>query len=285
MSVRVGGAAKVLLLTCVYVAFLPHAAKSQSQLQARELWEQMLAAKGVTRSPIRTFFLSSKAISGSARYNRGAGRERRTIVASLPNGWWTFNDYRPGKLGASVEALDLASNKGWIAYPSIGNAPEPIDPNTPAAAQDRERILAIFFCQAPGFEPTLFEAGRIRRGLKIYDVVKVRWRDELIYYVDPSTHLPSMLEIIIRGTTRVPAYRDRPARKISYSDTTPIVMQDYHEVSGIQVPARVKIWDSWDEDRIELNVDVPADLFRKPPAGVANADDWRKQQSTRLVSP
>jgi hypothetical protein len=285
VSVRAGGAAKMFLGMCACVALLPHAAKSQTQLEARELWQQMLAAKGVTVSPIRSFVLSSKALSGSARYNGGAGRERRTIVASLPNGWWTFNDFRPGKLGASVEAFDLSAHSAWIAFPALGKPAEPANPDTPSALEDRERILAIFFCQAPGFEPTPLEASRVHRGFHTYDVVKARWKDELIYYLDPSTHLPSMLEIVVKGTTTVPAYRDRPAKTISYTDVTPIVMRDYHEVSGIQVPARVKLWDSWDEDQIELNLNISPDLFRNSPAGVVSADDWKKQQIIRQASP
>jgi hypothetical protein len=279
-------AIRTFTLACVYSALWTQAAKTQTQPQARELWEKMLAAKGVSRSPVRTFVLSSRAVSGSARYNRGAGRERRTIVASLPNGWWIFNDYRPGKLGASIGVYDLGSDKGWLEFANATNpSPQATDPNTPGLQQDRERILAIFFCQAPGFAPIPFEAQRVRRGLNTYDVVRVRSTDELVYYLDPSTHLPSMVEIIVRGTSTRPATPERPAKTISYSSVTPILMKDYHEVSGIRIPARVKLWDSWEDDQIELNVNVSPDLFRKPPAGIINADDWKKLVATRPASP
>ena len=62
----------------------------------------MLVAKGVV--------ISSAAISGSASFNTDAGTQRSTIVTSIPGGWWSFDDHRPGKLGYSVTAYDFESH-------------------------------------------------------------------------------------------------------------------------------------------------------------------------------
>jgi hypothetical protein len=274
---------KIVFAICLFCvsALAMHGTGENPPQTVTDLWDKMLQAKGVSGSPIRTFVLFLKARSGSAFENDNSGIERRTIVSSPPDGWWIFNDFSPGKLGASVAVYDLPSHKAWIRYVDVGDkdAPQSTDPNTPGAQQGREMILAAFFCQTPGFTPQLIEARpAVQQGVHTYDIVKASWNDELTYYLDRSTHLPEKLEIVIKGKTTVPAYRERPARTISYSDTTWIVMEAYQEVNGIKIPKRVKIRDSWYDVSVQINVDLPQNLFRDPPIGVTSGEDWKQHE-------
>ena len=110
-----------------------------------------------------------------------------------------------------------------------------------------------------------------------YRVVRASWNDQrLVYYLDPSTYLPKKLDIERSVAFTIPAHGDVASRTSSKLNTTTIEMDDYRSIEGFKVPSQVKLWGSWDRVKVEINVDLPPDLFSKPPANVTTAEDWKR---------
>ena len=52
---------------------------------------------------------------------------------------------------------------------------------------------------------------------------------------------------------------------------------NYHQVAGIQVPARVKLGGDTAESKVEINPGYDPSIFSTPPSPDAGIDTWRKR--------
>jgi hypothetical protein len=118
-------------------------------------------------------------------------------------------------------------------------------------------------------------ASRVRLGFTPADRVETEIDDDLVvFYFDVNTHLPMRLETVRRVTSKPPRPGVRGTGALRYT----YELDGYHEVAGIQVPARVRLGGGKrSEIRVDINPDLAPALFSAPPPAGAGIDSWRRR--------
>ena len=239
---------------------------------ARALWEQAVAAKGGRE---RLAAIESFAIQQRTRFSRLTLRDMATgkvdqIVCVLPDAWWEFLDYRPGKLGYSVKTANARTGLGWA---TLGGPARPfLRPDTSLAYRMRQ-LQYVYFLETRTVRPAPIRASRARRGLTHVDRVETLVDDDLVVFdLDMKTHLPIRIETS-RKITLPPA---RPGMPRPGDKRYVYELDRYSEVSGIQVPGRVRLGGDPSNARVEINPSFEPSIFTTPPSPDATIDSWRR---------
>jgi hypothetical protein len=206
----------------------------KSRLKAESLWEQAIAAKGGRERlyAVRNFAVSSKShFPLSQRPDVAAGISEESLYV-LPDKWWSFPDYRPGKMAYSIDVLDFQRETRWHAGPGKKVTLPPRSDLDKAVFEDFKyrfrQAQFLYLLETKWAKPTFIGARTDSIGLKTYDVVETviaeremrrlvregstkRMQVEVIddergvradFYLDRKTHLPVRIAIdglLLRG--------------------------------------------------------------------------------------
>src|SRR5688572_12409317 len=102
----------ILVLSCAVI--LGAERQQDDQRKAAALWDQAIAAKGGRErlAAIRSFAIYEKTVFRKQLPEFASARVHQ-ILCELPDRWWEFLDYRPGKMGYSVTAANAQTGLGW----------------------------------------------------------------------------------------------------------------------------------------------------------------------------
>lgn len=259
---------RIISLLCLSVTVAGSAQEDRQTAQA--LWEEAIAAKGGRErlAGIRSFAILEKTRFRGLMTRDVARGKVDQIVCELPDGWWEFLDYRPGLMGYSVNALNTLSGLGWVS-PNGAPARPFLRPNTNAAYRMRQ-LQYVYFLQTRSVQPRPLSASRVRLGLRSADRVDAVIDDEsVVFYLDPTTHLPLRIETSRKITLKPPRPDIKGTGQLKYV----FVLADYQEVGGVKVPGRVNTAES----RVEINPDYDPRILTNPPASDATIDSWRRR--------
>jgi hypothetical protein len=245
-------------------------AQERSQLEARQLWEQAIAAKGGRN---RLYAVRNVVVIQHGELRINLLKKISTLQESLfvfPNRIWTWNDMRPSVFGLTVDMWNYESHKQYVL-------PYPITPN-PHTITDEPAGGSLMYGfldllpETKWLKPTLVRSTVTRVKGKEVDVVQTSVNNERVdFSLDRKTHLP------IRISYFSPEYNNRFSEK--YHSDTPDTIQDlsdYAEVSGIKVPQRIK-YDDGSEYKISFQFDVEYNegIFVNPPPIEAGPEAWK----------
>ena len=269
-----------ILLTCLCVAGAVRDDAQEGRQTAVSIWEQAVAAKGGRDrlAGIRSFAIRKKTRFRGFMTRDVARGKVDQIVCELPDQWWEFLDYRPGLMGYSLEVVDVRSGMGWR---SLGGGPARPLPGPNRSLADRMRqhvayrmrqLQYVYFLETRSTRPDPQRASRVWLGFRRADRVETEIEDDLvIFFLDLNTHLPVRIE-----TVQTVAYvRARGGKAVSERRYI-YELDGYHEVAGIQVPARVTLGGDRAEARVEINPGYEPSLFKIPPPAGAGIDSWRR---------
>ena len=241
------------------------------------LWEQAIAAKGGRERllAIRSFAIHERTTFRKPLPEFAPGRVHQ-ILCELPDLWWEFVDYRPGKMGYSVTVANAQTGLGWS---TLGGAPRPFMRRyTGLAARVRQRQY-VYFLETSAVRPTPTRASRVRLGRETVDRIEAVFDvDVIVVDLDIDTHLPVRIETITPITLPPP----RPDVKLPGDIRFVYELSDYEEIGGIMLPTRVKVGNDAARTRVEINPDYEPSIFITPPSPDATADSWRKAQGSEL---
>ena len=260
----------LLVLLCTLLGSAPGAGERQN---AMTLWAEAVAAKGGRDrlAAIRSFAIREKTtFARSSRPDMGTGKVDQ-VVCELPDGWWEFLDYRPGQMGVSMRVVNARTGLGWASH---GAAARPLlQPDTYVPYRMRQ-MQYVYFLETSAVQPNPLRASRVQLGSTLLDRVTAEvGGDEVDFYFDTATHLPVRVEASRKNTLKPPrpGMPPPPPQKFVYE------LDGYHEVSGVQVPARVTVGGDQADVRVEINPEYNASIFTQPPPADAGIDSWRRQ--------
>ena len=181
------------------------------------------------------------------------------IVCQLPNDWWEFLDYRPGKMGYSVRVFKHTNRSGRASH---GGPTRPfLRPDTNTAYRLRQ-LQYVYFLETRWVQPTPIRVSSDRLGWKSVDRLETLIDDDMVvFYIDVRTHLPRRIETVRKIAAKPP----RPGVKGTGEMKYTFQLEGYHEVAGIQVPALVKLGGDPVESHVEINPDYDPLNFDHPP--------------------
>ncbi|HEY0005398.1 MAG TPA: hypothetical protein VGB17_11365 [Pyrinomonadaceae bacterium] len=242
----------------------------KSRLKAQRLWEQAIAAKGGRERlyAVSNFVVSSKSSFGlSPRPDVMAGVKEENLYV-LPGKWWSFSDYRPGKMGYSIDVLDFERSTWWHTSPG---KKVPLSPR-PEVRQDvfnnfKERFRQaqfIYLMETQWVKPTIVGARTEREGLRKMDVVETLIDGVRVdFYLDRQTHLPRKIATDFPGV--------RTGGKMDYTCR----LDDYVEINGLRMPQKVDCLDKNNRTAYQFNVPYNAAIFEHPPTPDMSAEAWK----------
>jgi hypothetical protein len=251
---------------------LTHAHASQTDQQtAAAIWEQAIAAKGGRErlAAIHSFAIHEKTVFNHPVAGIAAGKVDQ-VVCVLPDRWWEFLDYRPGKMGYSVTSADARTGLGWS---TMGGPARPyLRPNTGLAHRLR-RLQYVYFLETSAVRPTPTRASRVRRGFRAVDRIEAAFDvDIIVVDLDVDTHLPIRVETITPNTLPPP----RPGMKPPGDTKFVYELSQYEGIGGIKVPTRLKLGGDTTRAQVEINPDYEPSIFTTPPSPDATADSWKR---------
>jgi hypothetical protein len=245
----------------------------EDRQKAMTLWDQAITAKGGRDrlAGISSFAIQEKTVFRRPLPGMAVGKVDQ-IVCELPDAWWEFLDYRPGQMGYSVRVVNARTGLGWASH---GGPAEPLLRPDRDTAYRLRQLQYVYFLQTRWVQPTPLRASRVQLGSSPANRVEAEIDGEtVVFYLDVDTHLPMRIE-----TVRALVLKDRPGvppgrtaeRRYTFE------LDGYHEVAGIQVPARVTLGGDPSEVRVEINPDYDRSIFTRPPSPDATTDSWRKR--------
>jgi hypothetical protein len=88
------------------------------------LWDEAITAKGGRErlQSIHTFAIHETTVHDTPSSPQMSAGKVSQIVCRLPDGWWEFLDYRPGKMGYSIRVVNAATG-GHSPEGRCGRAP------------------------------------------------------------------------------------------------------------------------------------------------------------------
>ena len=261
----------LLMLLCMSVASGHNLQRDQDMAAA--LWEQAVAAKGGRErlAAIQSFAIHQRRDFGRLTLRDMATRRVRQIVCVLPEAWWEFVDYRPGKLGYSVLTANVQTGRGWS---TLGGPAQPLLRGYGDLAYRMRQLQYVYFLETRAVRPSPIRASRVRHGFASVDRVETRIDDDLVVFeLDVKTHLPIRIETSRKNTVPPP----RPGMTRPGDSRYVYELDRYADVSGIQVPGRVKLGGDASEVRVEINPDYEPSIFTTPPSPDATMEAWRKK--------
>lgn len=290
----------LLVPLMVFEAQIPRQANradDESRQEAERLWELAIAAKGGRERlyGIRNFVVSSKSrFRSSSRPDVAVGITEDNLFILLGK-WWNFEDYRPGKMGFSINVLDFDRNIRWHASPGAKVPRSPSPDLEKVALEDFKyrfrQAQFLYLLETKWAKPTLVRTRTESIGLNKYDVIETviaeremrravrekstkRLQVEVIederevradVYLDRKTHLP--VRIVIDGKAA------RGSGKGKMDDIC--ILDDYADFSGILMPQRVNCGDQENRTSYQFNVDYDESIFEHPPTPDMKPDAWR----------
>jgi hypothetical protein len=273
----------LLTLFCVSAA----AGSTQEDRQkAATLWDQAVAAKGGRDrlAGIRSFAILKKTRFRGLMTRDVARGKVDQIVCELPDQWWEFLDYRPGLMGYFVDVLNTRSGVGWMSNsgtvrPAPGRSAYAAEGMRQHTAYRMRQLQYVYFLETKSVQPNPLRAARVHLGFRPVDRVETDLEGELVvFYLDVNTHLPVRIQTVHNaGVLREPrpgAFRGRTVtseRRYTYD------LDGYHDVAGIQVPARVALGGDPSEAMVEINPDYDPSIFTTPLPPDTRIDSWRKR--------
>jgi hypothetical protein len=254
----------------------------EDRRQALALWEQAVAAKGGRE---RLAAINSFAIQKRTAFSRLALRDMATgkveqIACALPDAWWEFVDYRPGKMGYSVLAANARTGLGWATH---GGPAHPFLRRYTGLPYRMRQLQYVYFLETRDVRPTPIRASRARRGFTHVDRVETLVDDDLVVFdLDVKTHLPIRIETTHKNPLKPP----RPGMPPPGDMRFVYELADYHDVGGILVPARVTLGGDTSHVQVEIDPDYDPAIFITAPSPTATIDSWRRQRAgVRLQTP
>ena len=248
----------------------------KSTQRAERLWEQALAAKGGRERlyAVRNFVVSSTSrFRSSPRPDVAAGLTEESLYV-LPGKWWSFSDYRPGKMGYHIDVLDFDRERRWYASPGK-SVPLPSRPDVDKAVFEDFRYRFrqaqfLYLSETKWAKPTFTGARTESIGGKKFEVIETIIDDQRSvradFYLDRETHLPARIVIDSR------AARGSGKGSMDYVCR----LDDYANVGGIQMPQIVNCGDKENQTTYQFNVDYDEAIFERPPTSAdAKPDAWR----------
>lgn len=233
------------------------------RLKAEQLWEQAIAAKG-GRERLRG--VGNIAISARVK-----GRKNLVTPAELryeelyvfPNkGWQWVDETAISPLGLKVEWFDIERGLKYLTYPN--------DPESPRKLKTypRERHFLfetqlVYLMETKWLKPVPLKTWAARIGFKKVDVVQTNTnRERVDFYLDRESHLPVKL---------VRHYTVEDERTIE----AVFRLEDYADVSGIQMPQTVVDDGVKQRVDIQLNVQYDVKIFERPPMIEMGPEGWK----------
>jgi len=265
----------VLALFCLGIAGArsPHV----DHQAAEALWEQAVAAKGGRErlAAIQSFAIQERTEFGRLMLRDVAAGKVSQVVCVLPDGWWEFLDYRPGKMGYSVLAANAQTGLGWSTH---GGPAGPLLRRYTGLAYRVRQLQYVYFLETRAVRPTPIRASTVKRGFATVDRVETMLEDDLVVFdLDVKTHLPIRIETSRKNSLPPP----RPGMTPPGAMRFVFELDRYSEVAGIQVPGRVKLGGDAADARVEINPEYDASIFTTPPSPDSTIDSWRGRTADR----
>lgn len=242
--------------------------REQVRQEAEKLWEQAVTAKGGRE---RLYGVRNFVVSSNSRYGQSPRADVATGIVEenlyvLPGKWWSFRDYRPGKLGYGVNLLDFERNTGWIS--SGGRPPVPVERRDlfDDFKYRFRQAQFIYLLETETVKPTLIKARSAFVGFKKFDVIETTIDGARVdFYLDRKTHLPVR---IVTGATP----GARATGKLNYT----VRLDDYIDIDGIRMPQKVSYGDADNRTTYHINVAYNQRLFERPPTSDMGRESWKE---------
>jgi hypothetical protein len=265
----------LLAALCIFPGSARTAADGRQN--AVTLWASAIAAKGGRDrlAAIRSFAIHEKTtFTRATRPDMATGKVDQ-IVCELPDGWWEFVDYRPGQMGYSVRVVNARTGMGWASHG--GPARPLLQPDTYVPYRMRQ-VQYVYFLETSAVHPTPLRASRVQLGSNPVDRLEAEVEgDPVDFYLDVSSHLPVRIEVTRKITLKPP----RPGMQPPEPQKFVYELDGYHDVGGIQVPARIMLGGDQTEVRVEINPEYDASIFTQPPPADAGIDSWRRRRERK----
>jgi hypothetical protein len=234
--------------------------ESQGTQQAKELWEQAIAAKGgrdqlyKVNSLLMSYTETTRNVLGIVVHR---GIVERIYV--FPGKVWGWDDGLPPPFHLSVGMLNVERNLRCMIYagaskPVCGPAKQGSSP--PEAGINQMQYL--YLMETRWVKPVPLSVWRDSIGLKKVDVLHTRFENEKVdYYLDRKTHLPLRVAVFYGGSNHA---------------TLQIDLSEYVSVDGIQMPGKQK------SAKISFQINPPYDesIFTRPPSIELGPHAWQR---------
>jgi hypothetical protein len=265
-------AGKTISIVAAIVAFTCIPIRSAAQLtDAKALWERMVEAKGgrARLHAVHALVVSTNdPLSGFTRRDV-AGRLQYEIVASFPDQFWWWSDYRPGKMGFDIAVWNRVSKKAWEALNGRSAGPSGWGP----AREGDRRITLVqmaYLLETKYFQPTpvRIEQRVTARGTRMVLDATAPSMHLIRYVVDPASAMVEEIEATPLLRQLDGSGPETPASEPFYRYS----FSGWSTVDGIQMPQL----DGKTKLRFLINPDIDPKLFDTPPDNVTRADAWKK---------
>lgn len=234
--------------------------ESQNARQAKELWEQAIAAKGgrdqlyKVNSLLMSYTETTRNFLGIVVHR---GLVERLYV--FPDKLWGWDDGLPPPFQLSVGMLNIERNLRCTIYrgasnPVCGPAKQGISPPDAGLTQ----MQYLYLMETRWVKPVPLSVSQDSIGLKRVDLLHTSLEEQKIdYYLDRKTHLPLRVVVFYGGS-------DHATLKIDLSE--------YVMVDGIRMPGKQK------SARISFQINPPydEDIFTRPPSIEPGPHAWQK---------
>ncbi len=235
------------------------AAQEESSMNAEDLWNRALAAKG-GRERSRSIHTLAWSSDDSRKTSTAFGGEHFEFVEAYPDRVWLWEDYRPGTMGFGAQVWNGGKRLNWTS--SNGGKAVAVPWNAEAdsfiSGRTRQHQL-LFLLESSVFRPTLRSAVRTSAGPVLE--LDVPGFTSVKVMLDEKTSLPrSMVFVPDYGPTGPPA-----------SERT-FTIDGYVDVDGIKMPARVR---ELGDLHFIINPKLSPTLFESAPHQVTQRDQWK----------
>jgi hypothetical protein len=241
-------------------AFALDAQESQGAQQAKELWEQAIAAKGgrdqlyKVNSLLMSYTETTRNFLGIVVHR---GLVERIYV--FPGKVWGWDDGLPPPFHLSVGMLNVGLNLRCTIYagaskPVCGPAQQGISPPDAGISQ----MQYLYLMETRWVKPVPLGVTRDSIGLKKVDLLHTRFGNEKVdYYLDRKTHLPLRVAVFYGGSRQA---------------TLKIDLSEYVMVDGVQMPTKQK------SGKISFQINPPydEDIFTRPPSIELGPHAWQR---------
>jgi hypothetical protein len=264
-----------VVLICIAIAVFGNKTKVDAQNEetkkARELWEQVIAAKGGREKlyAVRNLAVSEKTIIKRPKKDFSGFHTESLFV--LPDKWWSWVDEPP--FGIGIWAYDFTSQIGWEVdkgFPSQTVKPSTDDIRFRFVKEEFIQSQMIYLMETKWIQPTIVGARTERLSFQKVDVVETSYGTQKFeFFIDRKTHLPK--QVIIR--TR---FEETGTSIDGREHVESFILDDYVEVSGIKFPKVVRRSDESNETTYQVNVDYKKSIFERPPTLDMGSEAWKQ---------
>jgi hypothetical protein len=241
-------------------------ASKQARQEAKQIWEQAIAAKGGREKliSVKNMVISSRAEYVTHRGKRNSWNQEELSV--FPDKTWLWSDMRPDVFGLRIEMKNYGSKISYVVSPDAQDN-DGIRHLTDDYKWEESGILitqVMYFMETNWAKPLPMVVHRGEVKKQIVDIVQTQVNGKRVdFALDPKTHLP--MRIIFYGMLN--------------GAEAPIVvtdLSDYVEVNGIKVPQRATPENgSTFRSKVLINVDYNENIFVKPVMIEVGPEAWK----------